>query len=158
MSRSPRATDRSPRRRRQRGDDALTGLNLDFSQSPTTWQFLNDDSFVRGLMGPVGSGKTYACLAEVMLRAVKQIPSPVDNVRYTRFAVIRNSYPELRTTTIKTWQELFPEHMWGEMRWSPPITHHIKLPPREDTPGLDCEVIFLALDQPRDVRKLLSLG
>ena len=157
MPRLQRATDRSPRRRRQKGEDALTGLNLDFSQSPTTWNFLNDDSFVRGLMGPVGSGKTYASLAEVMLRAVKQPPSPVDNIRYTRFAVIRNSYPELRTTTIKTWQEIFPENTWGEMRWSPPITHHIKLPERDGTPGLDCEVIFLALDQPRDVRKLLSL-
>ena len=157
MPRSQRATDRSPRRRRQKGDDALTGLNLDFSQSPTTWNFLNDDSFVRGLMGPVGSGKTYASLAEVILRAVKQPPSPVDNIRYTRFAVIRNSYPELRTTTIKTWQEIFPENTWGEMRWSPPITHHIKLPERDGAPGLDCEVIFLALDQPRDVRKLLSL-
>jgi len=43
------------------------------------------------------------------------------------------------------------------MRWSPPITHHIKLPPRDGAPGLDCEVIFLALDRPEDVKKLLSL-
>lgn len=157
MARSERARDRSPRRRRTRDASALTGLNLDFSESPTVWRFLNDDSFVRGLMGPVGSGKTYACLAEVMLRAVKQPPSPIDNVRYSRFSVIRNSYPELRTTTLKTWQEIFPENVWGAMRWSPPITHHIKLPPRGETPGVDCEVIFLALDQPRDVRKLLSL-
>ena len=157
MARSNRATDRSARRRKTGGTEALTGLNLDFSESPTVWKFLNDDSFVRGLMGPVGSGKTYASLAEVMLRAVKQPPSPVNSIRYSRFAVIRNSYPELRTTTIKTWQEIFPEAVWGEMRWSPPITHHIKLPPRDGAPGMDCEVIFLALDQPRDVRKLLSL-
>ena len=157
MARATRATDRSRRRTKQPTTEALNGLNLDFSESPTVWDFLNDNSFVRGLLGPVGSGKTYASLAEVMLRAVKQPPSPVDNVRYTRFAVIRNSYPELRTTTIKTWQEIFPENTWGQMRWSPPITHHIKLPPRDDTPGLDCEVIFLALDQPKDVRKLLSL-
>ena len=137
MARTSKSRDRSPRRRKQPSVDALTGLNLDFSQSPTTWKFLNDDSFVRGLMGPVGSGKTFASLAEVMLRAVKQPASPVDNVRYTRFAVIRNSYPELRTTTIKTWQELFPENVWGAMRWSPPITHHIKLPERDGVPGLD---------------------
>ena len=158
MARQTKARDRSPRRKRGKdASEALSGLNLDFSESPTTWKFLNDDSFVRGLMGPVGSGKTFASLAEVMLRAVKQPPSPVDNVRYTRFAVIRNSYPELRTTTIKTWQEIFPENVWGPMRWSPPITHHIQLPERNGVPGLDCEVIFLALDQPRDVRKLLSL-
>ena len=156
MSRAERATDRS-RRRGKVKPEALTGLSLDFSESPTVWKFLQDDSFVRGLMGPVGSGKTFASLAEVILRAVKQPPSPIDGVRYSRFAVIRNSYPELRTTTIKTWQEIFPENTWGQMRWSPPITHHIKLPPRDGAAGLDCEVIFLALDQPRDVRKLLSL-
>ena len=157
MARTRSATDQSARRKRQRATDPLQGLDLDFSESPVVWQFLNDDAFVRGLLGPVGSGKTYASLAEVMLRAVKQPPSEIDNVRYTRFAVIRNSYPELRTTTIKTWQEIFPENTWGQMRWSPPITHHIQLPPRDGAPGLDCEVIFLALDQPKDVRKLLSL-
>ena len=46
MARARRATDRSPRRKRQRETDALTGLNLDFSESPTVWKFLNDDSFV----------------------------------------------------------------------------------------------------------------
>ncbi len=137
--------------------EALSGLNFDFSQSPTVWSFLHDDSFFRGLLGPVGSGKSYACAAEVILRAVKQPPSPIDNIRYSRFVVVRNSYPELRTTTIKTWTEIFPENVWGPMRWSPPITHHLKLPPRDGIPGLDAEVIFLALDQPKDVRKLLSL-
>jgi hypothetical protein len=159
MARRERATDQGPRRRRegQADHEALQGLELDFSGSPNAWRFLNDDSFVRGLMGPVGSGKSYACAAEIILRAVKQAPSPIDHTRYSRFVIVRNSYPELRTTTIKTWSELFPENQWGPMRWSPPITHHIKLPPRDGIPGIDCEVIFLALDQPKDVRKLLSL-
>ena len=49
-------------------------LNLDFSTSPTVWKFLKDDSFVRGLIGPVGSGKSYASCAEVFKRAVQQKP------------------------------------------------------------------------------------
>jgi hypothetical protein len=103
------------------------------------------------------SGKSYACAAEIMLRAVKQKPSPIDGIKYTRFAIVRNSYPMLKTTTIKTWLELFPEATFGPMLWTPPITHHIRLPSRGDAAGIDCEVIFLALDQPKDVRKLLSL-
>jgi hypothetical protein len=150
-------TDRSPRRKRVAEADPLESLDLDFSQSATTWRFLQDDSFFRGLLGPVGSGKSYACAAEVLLRAAKQPPSPLDNTRYSRFVVVRNSYPELRTTTLKTWTDLFPENRWGPLRWSPPITHHLQLPPRDGVPGLDCEVIFLALDKPKDVRKLLSL-
>ncbi len=135
----------------------MDDLKFNFKKSPTVYDFLQDNSFVRGIVGPVGSGKSYACAAEVFMRAVKQKPSPKDGIKYSRFVVVRNSYPELRTTTIKTWQEIFPENIWGGMRWSPPISHHIKLPAREGAAGIDCEVIFLALDQPKDVRKLLSL-
>lgn len=133
------------------------GLNLDFSESPVVYNFIQSNAFVQGLMGPVGSGKSYACAAKIFLKAIKQKPSPVDNVRYSRWAVVRNSYPMLKTTTIKTWLELFPEATFGPMFWTPPITHHIRLPARGDAAGIDMEVIFLALDQPKDVRKLLSL-
>jgi len=135
----------------------IPGLKLDFSKSPTVWKFLNDNSFVRGLIGPVGSGKSYACCAEIFKRAVQQKPSKRDGIKYSRFVIVRNSYPMLKTTTLKTWLELFPEHIYGPVRNSPPITHHIKLPSREGAAGIDLEVIFLALDQPKDVRKLLSL-
>mgnify|MGYP001326225053 FL=1 len=135
----------------------IPGLKLDFSKSPTVWNFLNDDSFVRGMVGPVGSGKSYACCAEIFKRAIQQKPSKRDGIKYSRFVIVRNSYPMLKTTTLKTWLELFPEHIYGAVRHSPPITHHIKLPSREGAAGIDLEVIFLALDQPKDVRKLLSL-
>ena len=133
-------------------------MNLDFSRSPTIWKFLNDDkAFVRGLIGPVGSGKSYACCAEIFRRAVEQKPSPRDGIKYSRAVVVRNSYPMLRTTTLKTWLELFPEDTWGPVRMAPPITHHLKLPAREGAAGIDLEVIFLALDSERDTKKLLSL-
>ena len=135
----------------------IPGLKLDFSKSPTVWKFLNDNSFVRGMIGPVGSGKSYACCAEIFKRAVQQKPSKRDGIKYSRFVIVRNSYPMLKTTTLKTWLELFPEHIYGAVRNSPPITHHIKLPSREGAAGIDLEVLFLALDQPKDVRKLLSL-
>ena len=99
MARAKQATDQSRRTSRKRrktdtnAEEALGKLNLDFSGAPTTWEFLHDNSFVRGLMGPVGSGKSYGCAAEIMLRAVKQPPSPKDGVRYSRFVIVRNSYP-----------------------------------------------------------------
>ena len=133
------------------------GLKLDFSSAPTVGRFFNSDSFVRGLMGPVGSGKSYACCAEIFRRAVQQRPSPRDGIKYSRFAIVRNTHPMLRTTTLKTWLELLPEAIWGPVKYAPPITHHIKLPPRDGAAGIDMEVIFLALDDPKDVRKVLSL-
>jgi len=157
MARATGAKDRSKRKTQDFAKSQIKDLNIDFKHSPTVWRFLNDQSFVRGLMGPVGSGKSYACATEIMLRALQQPISPQDNVRHSRFAIVRNSYPELRTTTIKTWLEIFDEATWGPMRWSPPLTHHIQLPPKGPLAGLDVEIIFLALDTPKDVRKLLSL-
>lgn len=131
---------------------------ISFAESESVHDFYQDNAFVTGIMGPVGSGKSYGCAAKLMRLALAQKPSPVDNVMYTRWAVVRNTYGELKTTTMKTWTELFPEHQWGRINHTPPITHHIRMPGRGKIPGLDCEVMFLALDQPKDVRKLLSLN
>jgi hypothetical protein len=113
--------------------------------------FMKDDSFFRGLRGPVGSGKSVGCAVEIFRRALQQKPD-ANGVRKTRWAVVRNSYPQLRTTTIKTWLDWFPEDVWGKMLWHPPPYTH-----RLQRGKLDIEVIFLALDRPEDVKKLLSL-
>lgn len=114
-------------------------------------RFLNGDKFVRGIRGPIGSGKSVTCCVELLRRALQQQPSPVDKKRYTRWAVVRNTNPQLKTTTIKTWLEWFPEETFGKFNWSPPYTHHIQI---ED---IDMEVVFIALDKPVDIRKLLSM-
>ena len=82
---------------------------LDFSSAPTIAKFMKSKGFVRGILGPVGSGKSYACCAELWRRAVQQRPSPRDGIKYSRFAIVRNTHPMLRTTTLKTWLELMPE-------------------------------------------------
>jgi len=116
----------------------------------TLKDFLKNDNFFRGIRGPVGSGKSVACCIEVFKRSLQQEPNH-EGKRKSRWAVIRNTNPQLKTTTIKTWLDWFPEHEWGAFRWSIPYTHHIILG------DIDLEVIFLALDRPEDVKKLLSL-
>lgn len=116
---------------------------------PTLSEFHESDAFVRGIMGPIGSGKSTACVLEILARAQEQAPSP-DGIRKTRWAIIRNSYPELKSTTIKTWSQWCPTTM-GRLNQDSPITHHIK------TKEIDLEVLFLALDREEDQRKLLSL-
>jgi hypothetical protein len=116
---------------------------------PTTKSFLEDESFVRGIMGPLGSGKSTACVVEILRRSMLQVPSR-DGIRKTRWAIIRNSYPELKSTTLKTWAEWCPT-TYGRLNQDSPITHHIKMA------GLDMEVLFMALDRDDDVKKLLSL-
>ena len=112
--------------------------------------FMRDNSFWRGLRGPVGSGKSVGCAVEIFRRANQQAPNE-KGVRRTRWGVIRNTGPQLKTTTIKTWLDWFPEEDFGPFRWGVPFTHHIMVG------DVDMEVIFLALDSEEDIRKLLSL-
>ncbi len=59
--------------------------------------------------GPIGSGKTKAMCLRVGRHAQEQRPSPKDGVRYTRFAMVRNTMPDLKRSTIRTWLETYPE-------------------------------------------------
>lgn len=113
--------------------------------------FLNSNAFVRGLMGPIGSGKSVTCCMDPVLRTFEQTPG-VDGISRTRLVAVRNSYPELKSTTIQTWLEWFPEELFGKIKWDMPIRHTLKLSPKHQL-----EVFFLAMDRPEDVKKLLSL-
>lgn len=113
--------------------------------------FLLNTSFFSGLRGPWGSGKSVACCAKLFYEALKQKRQD-DGVRRLRTAVIRNTGPQLKTTTMKTWTDWFPEHIFGSINWSIPFTQNIRI-----AGELEWEVIFLALDRSEDVKKLLSL-
>ena len=75
------------RTKEQSEKEIVGGLNLDFSQSPVIYDFIKSNAFVQGIMGPVGSGKSYGCAARIFIQAVKQKPSPIDNIRYPRCIV-----------------------------------------------------------------------
>jgi hypothetical protein len=120
-----------------------------YEPPPTAKAFMKSTLCAGSCKGPIGSGKSTACVMEVIRRAKQQVPGP-DGKRRTRWAVIRNTYPELKTTTIKTWHQWVPTTI-GRWRDEGPPTHII-----EDG-DLHMEVMFIALDRPEDIRKLLSL-
>lgn len=127
---------------------------LSYSAEPTPAKFhLDTDSFVKYMEGPFGSGKSTACIMEILMRAMKQ--KAFNGVRKSRWAVIRNTYPELKTTTIKTWEEWVPPSI-APIVYSMPIrcVFKQKLP---DNTVCHLEVYFMALDKPEDVKKLLSM-
>lgn len=113
--------------------------------------FIKSDAFVAGIMGPIGSGKSVCCVMKLVRNLQKQKRQRDGWIR-RRTAIIRNTYAELRTTTIKTWHQWIPPS-YGHYRDTSPPTHHII----DAAQKIDWEVIFIALDRPDDVRKLLSL-
>lgn len=117
---------------------------------PVAASFIKDRSFVSGIRGPVGSGKSVSCCIKGLMISSEQ-EKDQNGLRRSRAAIVRNTNPELKTTTIKTWLEWFPEHAFGKFVWSPPYTHRIRVG------DVELEAIFIALDTPEDVKKLLSL-
>jgi hypothetical protein len=133
---------------------------IQYTASPTMEAFHNDASMYRFIMGPIGSGKSVACCFELFRLACLQRPW-TDGVRRSRAIVVRNTGPELANTTMKTWKDWFPpgdpkKGFFGPMSGVPPFTHSI-LYALGDGTKVELEVIFLALDRPDDVKKLLSL-
>jgi len=124
-----------------------------YNAVPTLAKFHASNALYRGVMGPVRSGKSTGMCFEIMRRAIEQ--QPYKGIRRTRWAVVRNTYPELRDTTLKTWLMWFQEDQFGKFNLQR-MQHNIRFSLPDDT-IVETEVLFRALDRPDDVRKLLSL-
>lgn len=131
-----------------------SGIVVEYNPSPTLAQFHASNALVRGIRGPIGSGKSVGCCWEVWSRAQEQ--RAFKGVRRTRCLVTRNTYGELLTTTLRTWLDWFPEERFGKVVYGAPITHVLTWE-HEDGSAVELEMWFLALDRPDHVKKLLSL-
>lgn len=102
-------------------------------------------------MGPFGSGKSSGCVIElVKLAAAQRVGS--NGKRRSRFAAIRNTYPQLRDTTIKTLQDWLPPYAFGQYFAA---EHRYVITGL--APDIEMEILFRALDRPEHVSNLLSL-
>lgn len=128
---------------------------IEYTPSPTLGDFHASNAMVRGIRGPIGSGKSVGCCWEIWTRATEQAPGP-DKIRHSRCLVTRNTYGELMTTTLRTWLDWFPEERFGKVVHGAPITH-VCTWVGADGLKIELEMWFLALDRPDHVKKLLSL-
>lgn len=139
---------------------AIQQIVPDYVPDVTAAAFHASPAMYRFLRGPIGSGKSVACVNEIKALMVEQRPGP-DGVRRTKFGAIRNTYPELKSTTIKTWQQWFPQEICPIV-YESPIVGRIKL--RNGLPDgtwdgtyIESEILFVSMDKPDDVKKLKSL-
>jgi hypothetical protein len=126
-----------------------------YEPSPTLAKFHASNALVRGIRGPFGSGKSVGCCWEIWSRACEQRPN-ADRKRKSRWVVTRNTYGELTSTTIKTWLDWFPEERFGKLVEKAPIEYTMRWN-LDDGTSVELEMLFLALDRPEHVKKLLSL-
>lgn len=109
------------------------------------------------IMGPIGSGKTYGSAMRVFDQMCEQEPNSF-GVRKSRWVAVRNTYPDLKGTTIKDWCDLYNNENCnlGKFNQDFPPTHYLDFD-LEDGTRVKAELVFLALDRPEAVRKLRGM-
>lgn len=127
---------------------------LDYTAPPTVARYMQSSARMRVIMGPQGSGKSSGSVVEIPRRMIEQLPDD-DGVRRSRWLVIRNTMPQLRTTTIRTFLDWIPPGALGV--WKESVKEYHFNFPHPDGTRIEAEVMFLALDTADDVAKLLSL-
>ena len=112
-------------------------------------QFHASPAHIRFLVGPWRSGKSVACVMELMTRAAQQTPGP-DGVRRSRWAIVRNHHTELKSTTLQTFIQWFPPGRYGELKMDLPMTYIVHFG------DVEAEFVFMALNREEDLMKLQS--
>ena len=88
-----------------------------FSPGPVGQAFIDDQKFVKVICGPVGGGKSTDALMELFGRAILQ--EPFNNVRRTKFIIMRNTGAQLKSTVkplIDQWFTVLTQSKMGSWR------------------------------------------
>jgi len=119
----------------------------EYNALPTLKLFHEDTAQIRCLVGPVGSGKTSAATMEVGYYLPFFIHQNY-GLKKTRWAIIRNTYSELRDTTMRTVFEWFPDASLKKQENIAYLSYEN---------GIEVEFLFRSCDRPDDVKKFKSL-
>jgi len=122
-------------------------LAVIYTAPPTLATFIKSRAFGRICAGPVGSGKTTACVMEALRRSMGQAKAP-DGFRYTRWAFVRQTLKQLKDTVLKDVQSWLAG--LGEWKVSE-NTYFLEFG------DVKSEWIFVPLENAEDQARLLSM-
>lgn len=126
---------------------------IDYDAPKTITDFMLDDSKVRLIIGPYGSGKTTGCIMELMRRAIQEYPD-ANGVRRTRFVIVRNTAQQLRQTILEDIRKWLTPAMTYRVTDST-----VQFRFRHSTAGyIVSDWLLIPLDKPEDQQRLLSLN
>lgn len=119
--------------------------------------FIASRARVKGIQGPVRSGKTFGSWHALLVNATRQPPAPRNDmglkpgVRYRRTLIIRETLKQAKDTVLKTARlVLHPEHFGEWTESGRPKLHIQKF-------GLDWELFVYGMDDPTAIADLKSL-
>jgi hypothetical protein len=130
-------------------------VSRSYTAPKTIAAFIRSVARVQLLLGPIGGGKTTGVLMQILMLSHQQAPNQ-NNERKTRWACVRNTRPQLRDSVLKTvFDWLVPNGtsiIWREADMT--LMLNFPLP---DGTRLRSEILFRALDDEQDARRLLSV-
>jgi len=120
----------------------------------TAQKFSIDETFVKLIIGPYGSGKSTMCVHKIVEHACS-MPIWSSGRRRAKWLIVRNTSGELQSTTLQTWLQWFGELGVIKKRQKPLLTYEHTF---NDGNGIiELELVFIALDRDDDIRKLKSI-
>lgn len=126
---------------------------INYTPTPTIKEFIKwyipEELFYEYIVGPIGSSKTTGLFFKLIYMAQLQKPD-INGMRRTKAVIVRNTLPQLKDTTIASWNRWFQEGIAGNWK----LTENKFILRFND---VECEVLFRPLDTPEDVARVLSL-
>jgi len=114
-------------------------------------EFDRRKEFVRVLIGPLGSGKTFAAIMRILRAAHTQTPDR-HHVRRSRWCIARNSLPDLLSTTIPDVRQVVDDMDIGTWNMSSPITWTAQYA-RQDGTKVALTILFRSFDGEQATKK-----
>ncbi len=115
---------------------------------PVADRFIASRAFIQGVMGPVGSGKTIASAQKILHSAARQRGVRDAHgvvVRRSRYAIIRDTYPNLDRNTIPSWFKVVPRDR-GTFVGSSPRIHRFTPVLQRDVDGRPIDVAHVEVE------------
>lgn len=122
---------------------------------PTIAKYAKCDARLQWLFGPLGGGKTVGTLMKLLTLAHLQHANE-NGFRKTRWAVVRNTRSQLRDSVLKSVFEWLPPN-GKSIKWHDTNMDLTLELPQADGTLVQCEMLFRALDDEKDARRLLSV-
>lgn len=126
-------------------------MSLSYTAPSTVAAFMLDPRLVRVIVGPVGSGKSMGCIMELFRRACEQ--RPFNGVRYSRFALIRNTLQQIKQTMLSDVQTYLGP-ICSYYVTDSTIKFRVRLP---DGTFVHSDWVMIPLDSEQDQKRLLSM-
>jgi hypothetical protein len=120
-------------------------------QGKTLHDFHQAQTHVKGVIGPLGSGKTFGAINELLMSIHNQVPDR-NGLRDSRWVIARNTYPDLISSTIPDFRSVTDDIPHGEFKMGQVITWHTEYA-RADGTKVRGHVEFKSFDGDQDVKK-----